>query len=216
MTRGIRLPNGDFVPWEETGAYQLDFLKSQKMEPFHYLLDIGCSALRGGIHFIKYLDESHYYGFDKEEELIGFAKSKITRKYHLSPKDPHLYAVKDFDLDFLKIKFDYIFAQSVFSHSTPDGIRLCLDRIRPLLFSKGRFYATYHEGRSFMLGESHTWREIGDERIRVEYPFSYFEGFAREFGLKVISLGNWAHEHWSKGDPDNAEAQKMLLFQSGC
>ena len=30
------------------------------------LIDIGCGALRGGVHFVRHLDPGHYFGMDSE------------------------------------------------------------------------------------------------------------------------------------------------------
>lgn len=48
--------------WEEIGQLQIDFLKSEGLLPAHRLLDIGCGTLRGGRHFIGYLDAGRYTG----------------------------------------------------------------------------------------------------------------------------------------------------------
>ena len=42
--------------WEEIGRLQYDFLREQGLQPQDKLLDIGCGCLRGGIHFIDYLE----------------------------------------------------------------------------------------------------------------------------------------------------------------
>jgi hypothetical protein len=48
--------------WEEIGKLQLDFLVNQGLRPTHKFLDIGCGTLRGGRHFIRYLDAGNYAG----------------------------------------------------------------------------------------------------------------------------------------------------------
>jgi len=214
MSSGIRLSTGGSMSWEETGRFQLDFLISQGMLSTHCLLDIGCSVLRGGVHFIKYLDKGRYFGFDKEEELIHFAKSEIILKYKLTEKEPQICLVQNFDLPFSDVKFDYMFAQSVFSHLSPSGVRSCFEKIIcPFLKDDGKFYATYHEGNAVDIGDPHGWRTTGDERVRVEYPFSFFEQISEDFKIKASALGNWVHEQWTEGDPNKNEAQKMLMFQ---
>jgi hypothetical protein len=48
--------------WEEIGRLQFDFLLSKGLQSRHFLLDIGCGSLRGGIHFIGFLDAGRYDG----------------------------------------------------------------------------------------------------------------------------------------------------------
>ena len=46
--------------WKMKRDFQIKFLKKSGLLPKHYLLDIGCGTLRGGIPFIEYLDEKKY------------------------------------------------------------------------------------------------------------------------------------------------------------
>src|ERR1035438_2924105 len=56
--------------WDSIGALQFEFLKSRGLLPDHRFMDVGCGALRGGSHFIRYLDPGCYHGIDKHIELI--------------------------------------------------------------------------------------------------------------------------------------------------
>lgn len=56
--------------WEEIGRLQFEFLVQQGLKPSHCLLDIACGSLRGGVHFIRYLQVGNYLGIDKERRLI--------------------------------------------------------------------------------------------------------------------------------------------------
>ena len=49
--------------WDEIGRLQFEFLRARGLKADHWLLDIGCGCLRGGIHAIKYLKTGNYYGF---------------------------------------------------------------------------------------------------------------------------------------------------------
>lgn len=76
---GIRLVgHRDYVGglWEEIGQLQCAFLVAQGLKSFHCLLDIGCGALRGGVHFIRYLDPGNYLGLEKEKTLIELGVDK--------------------------------------------------------------------------------------------------------------------------------------------
>ncbi len=104
--------------WDEIGKLQFDFLVERGLRPDHYLLDIGCGSLRGGVHFIRYLSEGHYFGVEKEESLLEAGRSVELKRYALEEKEPQLFAVDDFDLSALpsQVEFDFMLAQSVFTH----------------------------------------------------------------------------------------------------
>lgn len=179
--------------WEWKGKYQFDFLVSQGLKPTHYLLDIGCGPLRGGVHFIDYLNAGHYYGIEKEESLLNAGRDIELKQYGLEHKAPHLFLIDDFDLSPIPqdIEFDYMLAQSVFTHLLPDLIELCLARVTPRLSRTGVFYATFHESEdgNIKYGEPHTWRK--NERRGARYPFTLFQEIAERAGVSVEHLGDW-------------------------
>jgi len=106
--------------WEEIGRLQFDFMVAAGLKPEHYLLDIGCGSLRGGIHFVRYLGKRRYYGVDKEAALIKAGADELGEA-GLDGKGATLILTGDFDLSFLRpgLRFDYMLAQSVFTHLLP-------------------------------------------------------------------------------------------------
>ncbi len=192
--------------WEEIGKLQFDFLVERGLKPDHYLLDIGCGSLRGGVHFIRYLSKGRYFGVEKEESLLEAGRRVELKRYALEEKEPQLFAVDDFDLSALppEVQFDFMLAQSVFTHLTPELIELCVGRVTPRLSEKGVFYATFDESpddKSYSRGP-HKWRR--DELRMVYYPFSLFEDISRRTGGTVDYIGEWSH-------PGH---QKMMAFRS--
>ncbi len=119
--------------WEEVGRLQFEFLKNQGLEPRHRLLDIGCGSLRGGVHFIRYLDPGQYFGVDINESLLTAGYEVELRKAGLQERLPrqNLLCAGDFSLDAMPGCFDFALAQSLFSHLTFDRIRQCLERLAP-------------------------------------------------------------------------------------
>ena len=191
--------------WDEIGKLQFDFLVGRGLRPDHYLLDIGCGSLRGGVHFIRYLGTGRYFGVEKEESLLEAGRSVELKRYALAEKDPQLFKIDDFDLSALppEVRFDFMLAQSVFTHLTPQLI-LCVKRVMPRLRQKGVFYATFDESpddESYSRGP-HKWRR--DELRMVYYPFSLFEGISQRVGATVEYVGEWGHPRH----------QKMIAFRS--
>jgi hypothetical protein len=56
--------------WDEIGILQFEYLVAKTLRPEHRLLDIGCGCLRGGVHFIRYLDPTNYFGIDVNQSLL--------------------------------------------------------------------------------------------------------------------------------------------------
>ena len=181
--------------WDEIGKLQFDFLVERGLRPDHYLLDIGCGSLRGGVHFIRYLGTGRYFGVEKEESLLEAGRSVELKRYTLEQKEPQLFKADDFDLSALppEVEFDFMLAQSVFTHLTPELIELCVKRVTPRLREKGVFYATFDESpneKSYSRGP-HKWRR--DELRSCHYPFSLFKDIAGRVGATVESIGEWGH-----------------------
>src|SRR5687768_3023376 len=76
--------------WDEIGSLQLAFMKAQGLRPEHRLLDIGCGALRGGRHFIRYPAPGQYYGIDRNASLLRAGKSVELVAAGLAGRQPHL------------------------------------------------------------------------------------------------------------------------------
>lgn len=128
--------------WEEIGQLQFNFMVAQGLKPHHKLLDIGCGCLRGGIHFIEYLDEGNYHGIDKDANLLkaGMGEAKAAGLGH---KIFYLMPSGDFEFEKFETAFDFAIAQSVFTHLNFNEILLCLFNVERVLGPDARFYATY-------------------------------------------------------------------------
>ena len=129
--------------WDEIGKLQFDFLKKMGLKPKDKLIDIGCGSLRGGVHFIEYLDDFNYFGTAINEELVkvgidkelnNILKSKITLK--------NFIISENFDLNFKIKSFDYGIALSVFTHLKKKNILKCLTNVSKK-FVTGKFYGTF-------------------------------------------------------------------------
>jgi SAM-dependent methyltransferase len=128
--------------WETLGKLQFDFLVDEGLTPEHYLLDIGCGSLRGGVHFIKYLAPGHYFGIDRSTKLIAAGESEL-KDAGVTGKDPKLAARSDFAATSFGQSFDFALAQSVFTHLPFNRIVRCVTEVDRVLRPGGRFYATF-------------------------------------------------------------------------
>ena len=62
--------------WEEIGRLQFKFLLRQGLAPSDCFLDIACGSLRGGVHFIDYLNPGNYLGIEKQRRLVELGIEK--------------------------------------------------------------------------------------------------------------------------------------------
>jgi SAM-dependent methyltransferase len=199
--------------WDRVGERQLAFLKERGLLPEHKLLDVGCGALRAGVHFMGYLRHGNYYGIDKEEELILAGIEVEMPRYGVEEAHPHLRAVEGFSLEHLPedVRFDFAIAHSIFTHIVPELIEQCLKSVVPRLRSTGTFFATYHrspDGKvdlSRPLSGYQAWRK--DERHLTQYTFAMFEEMAKRLGIAVENIGGWGHPFNPRG------RQLMLAFR---
>ncbi len=163
--------------WEEIGQLQFEFLTDKGLQPHHKMLDIGCGTLRGGRHFINYLNTGKYYGIDISSKAIAYAK-QLVQQEGLSEKSPCLLVSKNKDLKFMEFSgetFDYILAQSVFTHLKIEHIKECFENIGHIMHKKSVFYFTYRNGE-----------EYGQTGLKdFCYPFSFFKSLAEQYRFKL-------------------------------
>lgn len=190
--------------WEEIGQLQFEFLKAQGLQPHHRLIDIGCGALRGGIHFIRYLKPQCYYGIDLNESLIRAAQQEVI-KNDLTVKQPRLWANEQFAFREFNTQFDYAIAISLFSHLEMNSILRCLVEIKAVL--QGKFFASFFQAPTDFHFTPITHERGGITSYFNDNPFHYsvdeMQWLAARAGLKATLIGDWQH-------PRN---QMMLCYQ---
>jgi SAM-dependent methyltransferase len=163
--------------WEEIGQLQFDLLLNQGLQPHHKMLDVGCGTLRGGRHAIRYLNAGNYSGIDISPKAIEHAK-QLVQQEGLFEKGPRLVVSEKMNLQFREFSgetFDFILAQSVFTHLKPEHITECFEYIGDIMDESSAFYFTYTKGEAY--------GQIG--RKGFCYPFSFFESLAGQFGFNL-------------------------------
>lgn len=163
--------------WEEMGKLQFDFLLKQGLQPHHRLLDIGCGTLRGGRHLIKYLNAGNYSGIDISSKAIEYGNQLIEME-SLSEKRPRLLVNKNRDLKFVEFNnevFDFLLAQSVFTHLKPEHIEECFRHIGQIMSSASVFFFTFKKAP-----------ELKRSRLKeFSYPWSFFHSLADQHGFDL-------------------------------
>ena len=131
--------------WEMKRDFQIRFLKSVGMTPDHYVLDLGCGVLRGGLPIIEYLDEGHYWGIEVRRSVLDEGLRSL-QEAGLQSKVPTLLVIDNLSSATFEREFDLIWAFSVLIHMEDKILDFCLSFVSRHLKRNGRMYANVNLG----------------------------------------------------------------------
>jgi SAM-dependent methyltransferase len=185
--------------WDEIGKLQFEFLVTNGLTPSSTLMDVGCGSLRGGVHFVSYLNDNLYFGLDSNDSLLDAGYNIELKSLGIQEKlqRKNLLCNDSFDFDAVSTSFDFALAQSLFTHLPLNHIRLCLSRLAPKMKPGGKFYATF-----FLVGEDHPFGQpcghIGaitsfDAKDPYHYRFSDITRLCEGLQWRVRLHGDWGH-----------------------
>lgn len=132
--------------YDVVGAMQFNLLTHLGLREEQYLLDVGCGSLRAGRLFIPYLLPGHYCGIEPEAWLIEAGIKAELGEEIKRVKQPQFSTNGDFTLSIFGQMFDFIVAQSIFSHASKGQIRRCLGEARSVMRPESLFAATFVQG----------------------------------------------------------------------
>jgi SAM-dependent methyltransferase len=131
------------------GATQFALLVVLGMRGHHRVLDFGCGSLRAGRLLIPYLDRGNYHGLEPNLWLIEDAIERQVGRDQVGIKWPHFHRDADFRAERCGGDFDFILAQSIFSHAGADIVEQALAGFRLALAPSGLALATFiHPGQA--------------------------------------------------------------------
>lgn len=175
--------------WDSIGELQLNFLCQKGLKSHHTLLDVGCGSLRGGLHFIKYLDAGGYMGIDISQEILNAGKGFL-KDAELEYKNPVLQINRDLTFNgFENKKFDFILAQSVLSHMPLSDIEECFANIHKVMHEETLFFATFHDGGD---------RTYTPDYINFYYPFPLLRDLGAKHHLEIQLSPDYKHPRKQK------------------
>ena len=167
-------------------AMQFNLLTALGLREYHTLLDIGCGSLRAGRLFIIYLLQGNYFGIEPEEWLVAEGIRRELGEGLIAMKQPSFAHTHEFDLSRFGRKFDYLLAQSIFSHAAPRQIDTCLEEARTVMTPDSVFAATYIGGAENYSGLDWLYPAC------VAYTPEFMQSRAEEHGLRFHPIG-WPH-----------------------
>lgn len=179
-----RIHIGDAESYDVLSAIQFNLLTALGLRDTHYLLDIGCGSLRAGRLFIPYLRPRHYFGIEPLQWLIQEGIDKEIGEAMIRIKSPTFSNNDDFDLGIFDRQFDFMIAQSIFSHTSQAQVRRCVEQARLALKPDGVFAATFFEGPENYTGDS--WI------AKADYTMEHMRAMVEEAGMACTPI-DWRH-----------------------
>jgi len=125
------------------GATQFMLLVTLGLRDHHRVLDFGCGSLRAGRLLIPYLQRGNYHGLEPNSWLIDDAIDKQLGRDQIALKLPHFHYFTDFAADRCGLDFDFILAQSIFSHTGAEIIERAFRGFQRALSRDGVCLATF-------------------------------------------------------------------------
>ena len=192
---GLHLPPGSahyraYVGYPATydiiAAMQFNLLTFLGLRDRHKLLDIGCGSLRAGRLLIPYLQQGHYFGIEPEEWLVAEGIERETGNDLVQIKQPSFAFRSDYKLTCFETSFDFILAQSIFSHAGARDIERCLKEAAACLGPGGVMVASFILDRADYDGDAWVYPTC------VGYKESTIRRLAADakLGFRVI---DWPH-----------------------
>lgn len=172
--------------YDTVSAMQFNLLTALGLREEHYLLDVGCGSLRAGRLLIPYLRTGHYFGIEPEQWLVDQGIQNEIGQDMVRIKHPIFSHDENFTLTKFGRKFDFIVAQSIFSHASVSQISRCLEEAGKVMTESSIFAATFGEGEENYSGNE--WVYPGC----IHYTFEFFSSLVQKVGLTCEKI-SWSH-----------------------
>lgn len=171
--------------YDLVGGMQFELLIDLGLREFHRFLDVGCGSLRLGRLALMYLLPGRYFGVEPSRDILnegcklhfgaGLADSQV-----IAARKPRFTHNSNFDFSFVEGTVDFVFAQSIASHTGPAMTRQLLESIANVSHDDTIAMVTYI--RCENPAKSNT-KEGWFYPECVTYTDEAFGAFAREMGF---------------------------------
>lgn len=177
---------GPASEYDLVSAMTFGLLTACGLRQHHSVLDVGCGSLRLGRLLLPYLNPGNYYGLEPNRWLVDDGvRYEVGPSFMQARRPTMIYDTTLHGLD-PDVQFDYVVAQSIFSHTAPDLLDQWLEEIAVRLRASGFLLATFIEGDTPCEGSGWIYPEC------VEYPLDEARRAAAAHGLQLQAL-DWYH-----------------------
>ena len=168
-------------------AMTFNLLTTLGLRQHHSLLDVGCGSLRIGRLLIPYLNRGKYFGIEPNEWLVREGIKRELGETLLEIKSPTFFFSDSPDMIAqANTSFDFVLAQSIFSHCGLDLVKNWLSAISHSLAQNGALIAT------FLIGEEDSSKTGWIYPDCVNYRRATLERAASDVKLRFEIL-DWKH-----------------------
>jgi ABC-type polysaccharide/polyol phosphate transport system ATPase subunit len=182
--------------WEEEGAWVFDFLRRQGLQPGHYVLDVGCGSLSAASRLLPFMQQSHYWGFEKNVELFLAGVQIELPRAGIRPERGHFIVNDDFDFSDAIHPFDLAIASSLFRRLPLNSVARGMAAVVKALAPGGRFFATFAEAPAeaafdpvVQAGGVTTYAE----REPYQYSYAMLAALAEVVGARAARVDDATH-----------------------
>ena len=172
-------------PWAEHGAWIFDFLRRQGLQPSNYVLDMGCGSLSAAVHLLPYMEQSHYWGFERAVELFVAGVQVELPRAGVRPERGHFVLNEDFDLSEIPHTFELAISSLFLRRLSLNSIARCFAAVIRKLSAGGRFFVSWTDVEGEAALSPREWPDgttTWPDREPFHYSFEMLEGIARLTG----------------------------------
>jgi len=196
---------GPPADYDLLGGLQFSILFLAGLREEHRILDVGCGSLRAGRLLIPYLQPGNYYGVEPRADLVQDGIESELGGDIVRVKRPVFSTNDRFAFAEFGVRFDYVLAQSILSHTYPDLAQVALAGMADALADDGLLVATFVEGEPT---PGSGWRY--PETVR--FHWESVRELAEEANLAVRRL-NWPHPRqvWFAAAREDSLVERAVL-----
>jgi hypothetical protein len=190
--------------FDTIAAQQFNLLTLAGLRENNTLLDIGCGSLRAGRLFLSYLQPGNYFGLEPEKWVLEEGIREMLGQEFIALRRPTFSHDHNFTLTELGGQFDFLLAQSIFSHTSQEQLHRCFAQAREVVGPHSKFFATFIPGEVDYDGDE--WVYPGCVNFRRQT----MRRIAGEHGFTMKVLG-WPHpaQTWALFRPVEAPKQRL-------
>ncbi len=176
------------------GGLQLSLLLALGLREHHTVCDVGCGSLRVGRMLLSYLEPGRYFGLEPEEWVVRAAIEEELGDDFVARRRPTFRHTADYAVGGFDVRFDYVLAQSILSHTYADDAATLLTETSAGLEPSGLLVATFYPSRPSSRNplprgaDNSGWRYPGN----VAYEWTEMQEMAAAAGLRATLL-DWPH-----------------------
>ncbi len=193
---GRPVPSPATGPWAEHGAWVFDFLRRQGLQPSHYVLDVGCGSLAAAVHLLPFMEQSHYWGFDRSVELFVAGVQVELPRAGVRPERGHFVLNDDFNLSEIPHTFDLAVSSLFLRRLSLNSIARGFAAVTRKLSPGGRFFVSWTDVAGADALSPKEWPDgstTWPDREPYHYSFEMLRSIAEITGGRAERLTDDSH-----------------------